>query len=294
MVWIALGLMGMAVALVGLQTYRGKWGMHDWRMPRRGGPTFPDIIDSYHLRASVSPLPMGARAGEMAVFGTVGALVSPNVRTEQGHLLAWSGFQVFSSGVIFSLFLSFLLPVWSLAFATEAMGGERESGTLIWLLTRPLSRPAIYLGKFVAVLPWSVGFNLVGFAALCLAAGPPGWRALGLFWPAVAGASLAFSALFFLLGATARWPAVLGMVYSFCLEVVVSNMPGYLKRISISFYTRCLMFEAAESYGLQPENPWVFLPVDAWTAWAVLLGGTAALVIIGMVIFSQLQSREQV
>ena len=33
-------------------------------------------------------------------------------------------------------FFSFLVPIWSLSFATEALGGERESGSMIWLLTR--------------------------------------------------------------------------------------------------------------------------------------------------------------
>jgi hypothetical protein len=76
--------------------------------------------------------------------------------------------------------------------------------------------------------------------------------------------------------------------------VVLANMPGYLKRISIGFYTRCLMFESAEQYGIQPENPFVYLPVSGTTATAVLLGLTTALLVVGMVVFSQLQFREQV
>ena len=59
-----------------------------------------------------------------------------------------------------------MLPLWSLSFATEALGGEREAGTLIWLLTRPLPRWSVYLAKYVALLPWGVGLNLVGFAVL--------------------------------------------------------------------------------------------------------------------------------
>jgi hypothetical protein len=159
-------------------------------------------------------------------------------------------------------------------------------------LTRPLSRSSIYLAKFVALLPWSLGLNLGGFALICLAAGSPGWTAFRLYWPAIVLASLAFSALFFLLGAVFRWPAVLGMVYSFCLEVVLGSMPGYLKRVSVGFYARCLMFESAEQYGISPENPYVFLPVSGTTAVAVLLGVTAALLIVGMVVFSQLQFRD--
>jgi hypothetical protein len=40
------------------------------------------------------------------------------------------------------VFLSFLLPLFSLSFATEALGSERESRSLVWLLSRPLPRGA--------------------------------------------------------------------------------------------------------------------------------------------------------
>jgi ABC-2 type transport system permease protein len=253
-----------------------------------------EFLDRAHATVAACPLPAGSRSVGLAILGTSSALLSPHTRTDDGARLAWPEFQSFSQVVVFTLFLSFLLPICSMAFATEALGGERESGTLVWLLSRPLSRPAIYLAKFVAVLPWSVGFNLVGFALLCLAGGLPGWRALQLFWPPVAVASVTFSALFFLLGATVRWPAVLGMVYSFCLEVVLARMPGYLKRVSINYYTRCILYDSVNQWGFQPEDARVFLPVEAWTAWSVLVGTTVVLLVLGMVIFSQMQFREQV
>src|SRR5260370_20384327 len=89
-------------------------------------------------------------------------------------VLMHSDFMNFTRGFIFVIFFSFLVPIWSLAFATEAFGGERESHGMIWLLTRPLSRPAIYLGKFVAVLPWCLVLNLGGVAPLRAVCRPPG------------------------------------------------------------------------------------------------------------------------
>jgi ABC-2 type transport system permease protein len=207
-------------------------------------------------------------------------------------LLRESAFLVFSRWLVFSIFLSFLLPVWSLSFATEALGGDREHNSLVWLLTRPLPRPAIYLGKFVALLPWSFGLNVAGFAVLCLAGGEPGLLALRLFWPAVVWATLAFSALFYLTGAYFRRPAVVALVYSFFLETLLGNMPGYLKRVSIGFYARCMMFEAAQDYGVQPEKPSVFLPVDGTTALIVLVTLTVSLLALGAVLFSRSQYHE--
>src|SRR5262249_12329108 len=153
-------------------------------------------------------------------------------------------FLVFSRWVVFAIFQSFLLPLWTLSFATDALGNERESRTLLWLVTRPMPRPAIYLAKYVAALPWSLGLNLVGFASSCVAAGAPGYLVLRLYWPAVFLGTIAFAALFHLLAALFRRPAIVGLIYAFFFETLVGDLPGDLKRCSLSFYVRSLMFEA--------------------------------------------------
>src|SRR5207245_2899117 len=149
---------------------------------------------------------------------------SPALALNLGITTAWragldvSGFYRFANVIVFTIYLSFLLPIWSLSFATEALAGEREARSLMWLLTRPLSRPAIYLAKFVALLPWSLGLTLGGFGLLCLAGGRPGPQALELFWPAVLCGTLAFAALFQFIGAFFKRPAIIAIVYSFFLE----------------------------------------------------------------------------
>jgi len=193
---------------------------------------------------------------------------------------------------VFSLFVGFMLPIWSLSFATDALGGEREGGSLIWLLSRPMSRAGVYLAKYIALLPWSLALNVGGFGLLCLLAGKPGHQAFRLYWPAVFAATLAFTALFHLMGACFRRAAVVALVYSFFLETIFGQMPGVMKRISISFYTRCLMFDAARDLGVQPEKPSIYLPVDGATAWCVLLTLTAVLLVAGMMIFARSEYRE--
>jgi ABC-type transport system involved in multi-copper enzyme maturation permease subunit len=202
-------------------------------------------------------------------------------------ILQTSRFQMFCRWVLFSLFLSFLVPLWSLSFATDALGGEREARSLVWLLTRPLPRWSIYLAKYIGVLPWVLGFNVGGFALICLAAGEPGRLAFQLFWPAVAVSGVAFAAVFHLFGAAVRRPTVVALGYSFFLETILGDMPGLLKRISVTFYTRCIMFDAAAEYGLTPEKPTVYQPVTGTTAWIVLISATTAFLIAGMWWFSR-------
>jgi ABC-type transport system involved in multi-copper enzyme maturation permease subunit len=206
-----------------------------------------------------------------------------------------SPFAVFAQSIILfgpSLVVNFLLPIWSLSFATDSIGGDRESRSLIWLLTRPLPRPLVYLAKFVAVLPWTIGFNVGGFGLLCLAGGQPGRLAFVAFWPAVACATFAFTALYMLIGACFRRPAVIAIVYSFFLEVILGNMPGFLKRASVSFYTRCMMYQAVADKQIGPAQPQIFLAVDGATAFIVLAVATVILLLVGMIVFSRMEYHE--
>jgi hypothetical protein len=280
MVWIALGLLAFMTFLVVLVTPRA-WDWHYWRSPPRRGPNqmqtlvnFAAVRNALPLSPAAVSLPFAAAAAHEAV------LHNPEAARR-------AGFTRFSDAIAFTMFTTFLLPLWSLSFATEGLGREREDRNLLWLLTRPLSRPAIYLAKYVAILPWALGLNLGGFALLCLAAGEPGRMALRLYWPAVFWATLAFCALFHLMGAWFRRAAVVAILYSFFLETVLGNLPAYWKRASISFYTRCLMFDRAEGLGIQPERPLIYLPVEGTTAWCVLAGLTVALLALGVFVFSR-------
>jgi len=301
LVWIALGLLFFLTFIVALNTHAGRWSMSYWRYPYRIGPMFavwafylqhapPDVLGP--APAKLRPIgPMGPWHELFQSGVVVQNLVADPVQLAVGGAcqaaLDQSGFFVFSNWIVFSVFTTFLLPLWSLSFATEALGRERESRNLLWLLTRPLSRPVIYLAKFVAMLPWTLALNLGGFALLCAVAGAPGWLALRVYWPAVLGGTLAFSALFHLMGAWFQRAAVVGILYAFFLETVVGILPGHLKRASISFYTQCLMFDRAQVLGVQPERPTTYLPVSGPTAVYVLAGLTVCLLVAGMIVFSR-------
>lgn len=275
MVIIALILLGFTATIVALVNADNRWEMGQWRHPRRVGPTYNEYAQTLQqTRAAVPWSPPAAALQDSLVLASQ-------------SLLEQSGFFVFSNWIVYSIFLSFLLPIWSLSFATEALGGERESRSLTWLLTRPVPRWSIYLAKFVALLPWCLGLNLGGFAVLCLAGGRAGRMALPLYWPAVLFASIAFCSLFHLLAACFRRPAIVAIVYSFFLETILGNMPGNMKRVSISFYTRCMMFERVEELGTHPQKSTVFQPVDGSTAMLVLAGVSVLMLLIGTVVFAR-------
>jgi hypothetical protein len=162
----------------------------------------------------------------------------------------------------------------------------------MWLLARPLSRPAIYLAKYAGALPYTFGMSVGGFGILCLAAGWPGRLAFQAFWPAVLVGTWAFSSLYFCMGACFQRPAIAAIVYSFFLEAVLGNMPGDMKRLSVGFYTRCMMFEGAARHGFQPERSAVYQPVSGSAAFIVLSVVVAASLLIGIWLFSYKEYRD--
>lgn len=271
MIWIALGLLALTIFIIGINTAAGRWSMSYRRWPPRTPSTYADFVDTIENTQLAALWDPPAYA--------IHFMVGSAYRTVLQH---GSGFFVFSNWMVFSIFATFLLPLWTLSFATDAFGREREAGTLLWLLTRPLSRRALYLAKFLATLPWCLLLNVGGFALMCLAAGPPGRLAFQLYWPAVVLGTLAFAALFHFLGALLRRAAIIALLYAFFLETVMGNLPGHLKRLSISFYTRCLMFERAHDFGIVPERPELYLPVSGATATWVLAGVTAVFLGFGM------------
>ncbi len=281
MVLIALGLLAFAAVFIRINTVLNFWNMRTWRKRIDDVRfTFQQLADVVQTPTLGFPRPGPMGSVEYAVMASL------QVAFDQ------TPFVVFSDGFVLTLFLGFLLPIWCLSFATEALGGEREGNNLIWLLSRPLSRWSIYLAKFLALLPWSLGLALGGFALLCVLAGKPGLLALKLFWPSVLCAALAFSALFYLVGALFRRPAVIAIVYVFFLEILLNLMPGYLKRFSIGYYARCMMYEEAKPYGVGPDNPSLFLPVSGAMAQMVLLSATAALLVVGTLLFRRTEYHE--
>jgi ABC-type transport system involved in multi-copper enzyme maturation permease subunit len=258
-----------------INTQGGRWTMAGWSHPRGKGPTFDTHVKNVQC---ISVLPWDA------TDASVTAMVAGAYRAT---LDLGTGFFIFSGSVVFALYTTFLLPLWTISFATEGLGREREAQNLLWVLTRPIPRPAIFLAKYVALLPWCLGLNMGGFALICLAGGTPGRLALSLYWPAVLWATLAFSALFHMIAAWIRRAAIIALLYGFFIETIMGNMPGQFKRFSISFYTRCLMFDRAHEFGIYPENPTWYDPVSGTTAWLVLAAITIGCLIVGAFVFTR-------
>jgi ABC-type transport system involved in multi-copper enzyme maturation permease subunit len=292
---------------VGVLTHVGKvWRLEDrvgwryWTM-KKVDPDKPPVRDELkEIRfrdlprefATVQGLPLSSEGTglAMAKFYLLTAVLADEKKLEDRAFLS------FSRGVVFMMYLGFVLPLFTLAYASGGIGAEREGRTLIWLFTRPLPRWAVYLARFLGVLPWCLLASVGGFVVLCLVGGEYGRRALTIYWPTAVAGTIAFSALFFLVGALFRRPAVVGLVYVFFYELLVNNLPGSLKLLSLGYYTRSLFYNEAAlaAPSATPDVLDVYAPTDPVTAWAALLAATVGLTLLGMYLFGRQEPREEI
>ncbi|HJZ60018.1 MAG TPA: ABC transporter permease, partial [Gemmataceae bacterium] len=310
--WVAVGLLAISVTVVAANTASPRgWGLPGRRAPRTNA-TYHEAAEQlrtdnryrffdpkdpgYKGPAPRLVLPVEVPTPLDPTRDALQSLVLsiPHVVMRDEQFLRDWAMMNFSRWVILVMYVGFVLPLFTLSYASGAIGTDRESRTLVWVMTRPIPRSAIYLGKFVGTLPWCLAFSAGGFVALCLAGGPQGREALGLYWPAALAGTVAFAALFHLIGAVFRRPVVVGLVYIFFFEALVATLPGSLKLLSVSFYVRCLMYNGAVAAGYPAEMLDVSQPVSSQTAWAVLAAATLGLTGLGMWLFARSEYRDDI
>ena len=286
--WATFGLIAITTLAVGLISN----GRNGWRFETRWSNRYQTLYQNYPEqldRLQMLPLPGPGNGIEVAVMSSFRAMLNDQ------QFLSDYAFLNFSRWVVFALYLGFLLPLINLAFASQAIGGEREGRTLIWLLTRPQPRWAIYVAKFFGVLPWCVLVSVAGLAAVCLVGGAVGREAFQIFVPSVIVGSIAFAALFHFLGAIMSRPAVIGLAYIFFFETLVANLPGSLKQLSLNYYIRSTLFDAASQRisTLIPEALDVYAPAEPMSAWMTLIVASVAVTVIGAILFGRAESKEE-
>jgi ABC-2 type transport system permease protein len=196
----------------------------------------------------------------------------------------------FVSGIVLPIFVSFLLPMFCLSFATPVIAGDREDQTLVYLLATPLPRPALFLAKYVAALTLALLWSCGAWVVLTRLAGAFGREVFRPFLPAVVSATVAYVGLFCLFSVLLRRATIVALVYALFLEAFLGNVPGVIKRVAVSFYAQCLMLDAGRELGLSAtvgRDPALLVPISGDAAWLVLGVLSGLSLAAGLWIFSR-------
>jgi ABC-type transport system involved in multi-copper enzyme maturation permease subunit len=194
-----------------------------------------------------------------------------------------------ASKILSPLYMGFLLPIICLGYASAAISGERSEQTLVYLLTTNIPRPRVYLSNDAAALLLTLSMTLGGLAVLCLVPGKIGLEALGVFWTVTVCATTAYVGLFLLFSAWLRRATFLALAYALMIETLTGNIPGVVKRITVSFYAKSWLYESGETLDLAPSGValGLFDPVSAAAAQSVLALASVGFLALGIWVFSR-------
>jgi ABC-2 type transport system permease protein len=137
------------------------------------------------------------------------------------------------------LIIGALLPLTALVFGTAVLGSEFEDGTAVYLLTKPIPRRAIILPKLlVAWIAAGTTMLVTGvIAGGASIAGEGGGQMVFGFTVATVVGALAYSALFLALSIVTSRALIIGLVYVFLWEAVITGLFTGTRIFSIREYT---------------------------------------------------------
>ena len=151
----------------------------------------------------------------------------------------------FYSGWTLGVYLSFLVPLLAFISGAGAMRDEMKPGSVDYVLTRPVFRPAFVAFKFFSHLvcvQFLYVFALAAIVGVGMHRQVPNLSA-AVPWMLLAQALLvtAFTALGFLCAAITTRYLVLGLAYGGIVEVGIGSIPTQLSTLSLTQQVRTLV-----------------------------------------------------
>lgn len=149
--------------------------------------------------------------------------------------------------IIWAFFLKFSIPVLGVFYGTSLIADEVEDKTITYLFSRPISREAVLLGKYLAYMGCTMLVVLPSIMLVWLLVIPMGGSFGANFIDlvkdlAIVAIGLAvYGAVFAFIGAYFKRPLLIGLVFVFGWEQVVLMFPGYLKQFSVAYYLQGLV-----------------------------------------------------
>ncbi len=149
--------------------------------------------------------------------------------------------------LIMTLYLQFLIIILSLFYGTSICSEELENKTLPFLLTRPVPKASVILGKYAAYTALQiimVGLGVTFSFVILNMNRLTEWgeylilmRDLGVLFLGIA----AYTALFTFIGTFIKKSILFGLIFGFGWESVIQYFPGSTQKFAIAHYLKSLL-----------------------------------------------------
>lgn len=222
----------------------------------------------------------------LVLAGMLVLLVLFSIPAAPNRAAAARGFLPWAAG----FYVCFLVPLLSFISAAGAMRDELKAGTVDYVFTRPVRRPAFVVFRYLsqvgcAQIDFLIALGVV--AAIGLYHDVPGlWQAVPRLLLAQALLISAFSAFGFLAATITSRYVIVGLLYGAIVEMGVGNVPTQLNRISMVRHGIGIVQPVLGEMRIGMGGPLAAAPLSATASVGVLLALSLALVAVTAALFS--------
>jgi len=256
----------------------------DWTESFRKAWVVTDLTSRYLLATR--------RVIATALLAAVPLILTLSLAAARVAIFDISLFQI----LMIPLFLQVVLIFVTLVNATALIREEIDDNTLPFLLTRPISKPALvtykYVGYLIAVLVLLVPPLILAYGVTEAYRGFGFTTDLDVLWGFLATTvlgSAAYGALFLFISVLIRRPLAVGLLIGFVWESVVGSIPGDVPKLSVIHYLRTILSHVVAIGPLNGYAP----DLSAGVAAGILIAFSIAMVILSAFVFQQMEFRQK-
>ncbi|MCH6161532.1 ABC transporter permease subunit [Streptomyces marispadix] len=126
-----------------------------------------------------------------------------------------------------------IVPLIGVVAGTGAIAPEIDDGSVVYLLSKPLRRSSIVVTKLLVAIGVTVVFSAVPTFVAGYVLNGDSQQIASAYAVAAAAASVAYSALFLLLGTVSRHAVVIGLVYALIWEALFGSLVPGARELSV-------------------------------------------------------------
>ncbi|MFD8866192.1 ABC transporter permease [Streptomyces sp. NPDC059590] len=143
--------------------------------------------------------------------------------------------------------LATMVPLIGVIAGTGAIGPEIDDGSVLYLLSKPVKRPTIISTKFVVATGVTVLFSAVPTLLAGFILNGNGQQLAVAYAVAATVASVAYSAMFLLLGTVTRHAVIVGLVYALVWESLFGSLVPGARTLSVQQWSLALAQKVSDS-----------------------------------------------
>ncbi|MFE9120704.1 ABC transporter permease [Streptomyces sp. NPDC007172] len=168
-----------------------------------------------------------------------------------------------------SFALATMVPLIGVIAGTGAIGPEIDDGSIVYLLAKPVKRSTIIFTKLIVAIAVTMAFSAIPTLIAGFLLNGNGQQIAIAYTVAALVASIAYAAVFLLLGTVTRHAVVFGLVYALVWESLFGSLVPGARTLSVQQWSLAL----AQRIG---ENGVISSDVGLPLAVILLIGVTAA------------------